>query len=102
MGLILQCRLHQKSARQTKSKANSWRQKTPARLCSGTQSYGAAYLGPRVTKPYEFIGFGDMEVTKPYEFIGFGALEVTKPYEFIAQSARAFGPASMEKVGLRS
>ncbi len=27
---------------------------------------------PRVTKPYEFIGFGAMDVTKPYEFIGFG------------------------------
>ncbi len=30
------------------------------------------------TKPYEFIGFGDMEVTKPYEFIGFGDMEVTR------------------------
>ena len=36
-GLVLQCRLHQKSARQTNSKAISWRQKNPARLPSGTQ-----------------------------------------------------------------
>ncbi len=37
-GLVLQCWLHQKSARQINSKAISWRQKIPARLPSGTQS----------------------------------------------------------------
>ena len=26
------------------------------------------------TKPYEFIGFGDMDATKPYKFIGFEAI----------------------------
>ncbi len=36
-GLVLQCRLDRKSARQTNSKATSWRQKNPARLPSGTQ-----------------------------------------------------------------
>ncbi len=36
-GLVLQCRLHQKSARQTNSKAISWHQQIPARLPSGTQ-----------------------------------------------------------------
>ncbi len=28
-----------------------------------------------VTKPYDFIGFGDMDVTKPYKFIWFGAVQ---------------------------
>ena len=36
-GLVLQCRLHQKSARQSNSKAISWHQTNPARLPSGTQ-----------------------------------------------------------------
>ena len=36
-GLVLQCRLYQKSAPQTNSKAISWRHKIPARLPSGTQ-----------------------------------------------------------------
>jgi hypothetical protein len=36
-GLVLQCRLHQKSARQTNSGAIAWRQQIPARLPSGTQ-----------------------------------------------------------------
>ena len=38
-GLVLQCRLHQKSAPQTNSKAISWRQNNPARLPSGTQLF---------------------------------------------------------------
>ena len=37
-GLVVQCRLHQKSARQTDSKATSRCQTIPARLPSGTQS----------------------------------------------------------------
>ena len=41
-GLVLQCRLHQKSTRQTNSMAISWRQKTPARLPSGTQQAALA------------------------------------------------------------
>ncbi len=36
-GLVLQCRLHKKSARQTDSKAVPWWQKTIARLPSSTQ-----------------------------------------------------------------
>ena len=38
-GLVLQCRLHPKSARQTNSNDFSWHQTIPARLSSGTQSY---------------------------------------------------------------
>jgi hypothetical protein len=41
-GLVLQCRLHQKPAPQTNSKASLWRQEIPARLPSGTQSVVAA------------------------------------------------------------
>ena len=40
-----------------------------------------------VTKPYEFIRFGDIHGPKPYEFIGFGAMDVTKAYEFIGFGA---------------
>ena len=36
--LVLKCRLHQKSARQTNYKAISWRQQILARLPSGTQN----------------------------------------------------------------
>ncbi len=36
-----------------------------------------------VTKPYNFIGFGDIYGPKPYEFIGFGDIYGPKPYEFI-------------------
>ncbi len=35
------------------------------------------------SKPYEFIGFGDIEGPKPYEFIGFGDTDDPKLYEFI-------------------
>jgi hypothetical protein len=61
--------------------------------------YFLAYLGERATwgsgqlqftknnnhttKPYEFIGFGDIDGPKPYEFIGFGDIDGPKPYEFI-------------------
>ena len=38
-------------------------------------------------KPHEFIVFGAMDVTKPYEFMGFGAMDVTKPCEFIGFGA---------------
>ncbi len=34
-------------------------------------------------KPYEFIGFGDIQCPKPCEFIGFGDTQGPKPYEFI-------------------
>jgi len=37
MGLVLQCKLYQKSAPQTKSKATSWHQTNPARLPSNTK-----------------------------------------------------------------
>ena len=37
--LVLQCRLHHKSAPQTNSKPISWRQTNPARLPSGTQLF---------------------------------------------------------------
>ncbi len=36
-GLVMQCRLHQKSIRQTNSKDISWRQQMSARLPSGTE-----------------------------------------------------------------
>ncbi len=35
------------------------------------------------TKPYEFIGFGDIHGPKPYAFIGFGDILGPKYYEFI-------------------
>ncbi len=38
-------------------------------------------------KPYEFIGFGDIQGPKPYEFIGFGAMDVAKTYDFIGFGA---------------
>ncbi len=41
---------------------------------------GVPHEGP---KPYEFIGFGDIEGPKPYEFIGLGDIHDPKLYEFI-------------------
>ncbi len=35
------------------------------------------------TKPYDFIGFGDIYAPKPYDFIGFGDIYAPKPCEFI-------------------
>ena len=40
-GLVLQCRLHQKSPQRTNFKAISWRQKTQATLPSGTRACSA-------------------------------------------------------------
>jgi hypothetical protein len=34
------------------------------------------------TKPYTFIGFGDVHGPKPYKFIGFGDIHGPKPYKF--------------------
>ncbi len=34
------------------------------------------------TKPYEFLGFGDIHGPKPCEFIGFGDIYGPQPYEF--------------------
>ncbi len=52
-----------------------------------------------VTKPYEFIGYGDMDVTKPCEFIGFGDLDVTKHHGLAALDAKA-GPAGLTSAEL--
>jgi hypothetical protein len=35
-----------------------------------------------VTKPYEFLSFGDIHGPNPYKFTGLGAMDVTKPYDF--------------------
>ncbi len=48
-----------------------------------------------VTKPFQFIGFGDINGPKPYDFIGFGAMDVTKPYKFIG-----FGDINGPKPGI--
>ena len=49
-GIVLQCRLHEKSARQTNSKTNrqasSWCRAIPARLLSSTQLYDTLALAP--------------------------------------------------------
>ncbi len=34
----------------------------------------------RLPKPYDFIGFGDMDVTKPFESIWFGDIHGPEPY----------------------
>ena len=40
-----------------------------------------------VTKPYKFIGFGDINGPNPYEFIGFGDIHGPNPFE-----SPSFGP----------
>ncbi len=54
----------------------------PGRIGRAPSGQGAAPFRDD-TKPYKFVGFGDMDVTKPYKFTGFGHMDVTKPYEFI-------------------
>ncbi len=36
-----------------------------------------------VTKPYKYIGFGDIHGPKTYKSTGFGDIHGPKPYEFI-------------------
>ncbi len=68
---------------------------TPFRTCVGSGVVGGrgspsltrlsyrCLRNRRPSKPYEFIGVGEIDVTKLYKFIGFGDIHGPKPYKFI-------------------
>ncbi len=79
------------------SKASTKGQGSPHKGCVGGAHWEAARKGvpfegtqeaerslsDAVTKPYEFLGFGDIHGPKPYKFIRFGDIHGPKPYTFI-------------------
>jgi hypothetical protein len=87
-GFAPQCRLHKKSARETKSKgipvagqiAFRCLDKASHDFCRGANI--SIFFGAMdVARPYAFIGFGAVDATTSYAFIWFGAVDVTTPYD---------------------
>ena len=65
MGLVLQCRLHQKSAPQTNSIATSWHRANPARLPSSTQPHALS----RCEQDRQHIKIGYLKAIWPGMFM---------------------------------